>query len=218
MVRIEFHDERGLVSPLVVVVIILSLLVVGLGGFGVWSYVNYIDQRDNVNQKIHTAVSDAVTQQSNADVAKFAEEAKLPTIQFTGPPDLGSVKFNYPKTWSGFVSSNANGAYQAYFQPGLVPPISTNTQYALRVSILGVPYDAILATFQNLMTNGSVTAAAVTAGGETGIRLEGKIESNVNGVMVIMKIRDQTLEIYTESRTYQPDFDKTILPSLSFNR
>ncbi|HXH26829.1 MAG TPA: hypothetical protein VNG90_02955 [Candidatus Acidoferrum sp.] len=218
MVRMALRDERGLVNPLVIVVIILALLVISSGGFGVWSYMNYVDQRDNVTQKVQDAVSAAVAKQSSTDAAKFAEEAKLPTVQFVGPSDLGSVKFNYPKTWSGFVASNTNGAYQAYFQPGLVPPISTNSQYALRVSILGVPYDAILATFQNLMTNGSITAAAVTAGGETGIRLEGKIESNVNGVMVIMKIRDQTLEIYTESRSFQPDFDKTILPSLTFNR
>jgi hypothetical protein len=109
--------------------------------------------------------------------------------------------------------------YQVFFHPGTVPTINTGqSQFALRLSILNQKYESVLGGFQGQLTNGSLKSSSVTAGGETGVRLDGSIEPNVDGVMVVMKIRDQTLELFTESRAFQQDFDKIVVPSLTFSR
>lgn len=212
--------EQGLVSPAIVAVVVLSLAVVGLGVFGAWAYNNYVDQRDNVNQKVNLAVTAAKQAQSVADAAKYDQAAKLPTLKFTGPSDLGSVTFNYPKTWSGYIYNNGSGGnFEAYFQPGIIPPVSGTTPFALRVSILGSSYTSVVTSLQNQIKAGKLTAESFTAGGEVGLKVAGQISSNIkDGEMVVMKIRDQTLELYTQSPTYKSDFETIVLPSLNFSR
>jgi hypothetical protein len=36
--------------------------------------------------------------------------------------------------------------------------------------------------------------------------------------MVLFKIRDKTLQLYTQSNNFQGDFDNTVLKTLEFNK
>jgi cytoskeletal protein RodZ len=210
--------ERGEVNPLVVITIVLGVLVVGLGGFSIWSFVNYSDQKNNVDQKVEQAVSAAKLKQSQDDEVKFADREKQPNKQFVGPEDLGRVEFNYPKTWSGFVEKSQATGYEAYFMPGVVPPLNSNTPYALRITIENKSYESVIDSYQEKVKKGELRSTPVTIQGENGNRLEGKFSKDIDGVMVIFKVRDKTLRVYTESRTFQPDFENIILKSLIFNR
>ena len=217
----SYNDhQRGDFNPLIIVVIVLTVLTIGLGGFGIWSFLNFNDQKNNVDEKIAAAVAEAKREQSVEDEAKFAEREKQPTKQFVGPEDLGRVEFHYPKTWSGYVDNlgQGSGTYEAYFQPGVVSPISGGTPYALRVSIDNESYDSVLEGYQAQVKEGELKSSAVTVNGETGTRLEGKFDDEIDGVMILLKVRDKTLRVYTESRTFQPDLENIILPSLVFNR
>jgi len=51
---------------------------------------------------------------------------------------------------------------------------------------------------------------------QPGTRLDGTLDQDTNGSMVIIKVRDKTLQIYTESNDYLGDFNDTILSSLNF--
>jgi len=201
-----------------VITIVLSVLVLGLGGFSIWSFVNYSDQKNNVDQKVEQAVSAAKLKQSQDDEVKFADREKQPNKQFVGPEDLGRVEFNYPKTWSGFVEKSQANGYEAYFMPGVVPPLNSNTPYALRITIESKSYESVIDSYQEKVKKGELRSTPVTIQGENGNRLEGKFSKDIDGVMVIFKVRDKTLRVYTESRTFQPDFENIILKSLIFNR
>jgi len=53
-----------------------------------------------------------------------------------------------------------------------------------------------------------------------GTRLSGQIFSSSKaapGTIVLVPMRDKTLEIWTESNDYLPDFNTYILPNLSFS-
>jgi hypothetical protein len=213
------YSERGPLNPLLIITIVLSVAMVGLAIFGVWSFLNYNDQKNNVDQKIEAAIAEARRQQSEEDEAKFAEREKQPTKLFVGPEDLGRVEFHYPKTWSGYVDkSGGNGTYEAYFQPGVVPPLGSSTPYALRISIENKAYDQVLNDYQDEVKKGEVRSSAATVNGESGNRLEGKIDKDIDGVLLLFKVRDKTLKVYTQSRAFQADLDNIILPSLVFNR
>jgi len=210
--------ERGEVNPLMIVSIVLGVLVLGLGAFGIWSYLNYSDQKNNVDQKVDQAVAAAKLKQSDEDEVKFADREKQPNKQFVGPDDLGRVEFSYPKTWSGYIDKMQGNVYEAYFMPGIVPPLNSGTPYALRVTIESKTYESILDSYQEKVKKGELRSTPVTIQGENGNRLEGKFSKDVDGVMVLFKVRDKTLKVFTESRTFQPDFENIILKSLIFNR
>ncbi len=212
-------NQAGEVNPLLLISIILTILVLGLGSFSIWSYVNYTDQKNNVDQKISAAVADAKRQQSTDDEAKFAEREKQPTRQFIGPDDLGRVQLNYPKTWSVYVDQDGAGTsnYESYFSTGVVPPVKGKTPYALRVTIIKKSYESILQTFQEQVKKGDLKSSPITLQGQTGTRLDGSFTKDIQGSMVIFKVRDKTLEVYTQSPTFVPDYNQIILPSLTFN-
>lgn len=215
--NVRLSDQRGEFNPLIVITIVLGVLFVAAGGFGIWAYINYSDQKNNVDQKISAAESEARRAQSEADQTTFAEQEKLPNQQFVGPDDLGRVAFMYPKTWSSYVDKDgSNGTFEAYFQPGTVPPLSSKTPYALRVSIDDKSYESSLDSYSDAVKKGDIKSTAATVNGMSGNRLEGKIEKDVDGVMLVFKVRDKTLKIYTESRTFQADLENTVLTSLTF--
>lgn len=210
-------NEQGGIRPLLIATIALTLLVVGLGGFSVWSYTNYLDQKDNVDRRVSQAVAAAKEAQNALNEADFAERQKSPVQQFVGPSDLGQVSFDYPKTWSGYVDTATTASYDAYFGPGVLPPVSSRKPSALRVVITNTSYQSALALYKQDIKDGKLEASTVQSSGQDGMRLEGKFNDTIDGVMILMKIRDRTLKLYTESRLYQTDFDEVVFPSLKFN-
>lgn len=219
--RTNHASEQGEVNPLLIISIVLTVLVLGLGSFGIWAFVNYNDQKNNVDQKIVAAVADAKRQQSVEDTAKFAEQEKQPTKQFVGPEDWGRIQFSYPKTWSSYVDkdgSNNSSTYEAYFAAGYVPPVGGKSQYPLRVVMEKKSYETVINSYQDLVKKGDLKSSPITLQGETGTRLDGKFSKDISGSVVIFKVRDKTLELFTDSPTFAADYNNIILPSLTFNK
>lgn len=214
------NDQRGEVNPLLLISIVLTILVLGLGSFSIWAYVNYSDQKNNVDQKISAAVADAKRQQSSDDEASFVEREKQPTRQFVGPDDFGHVTLSYPKTWSVYVDKDGSGStdYEAYFSAGVVPPLTSKTPYALRITIDNKGYDDVLKSFQDTVKKGDLKSSPVTLQGQDGTRLDGNFSKDISGSMVLFKVRDKTLEVYTQSPSFADDYNNIILPSLTFNK
>ncbi len=211
--------ERGAVHISTIIVIVLTVLFVAASGAAVWAYLQYQEQKTDVDGKVNLAVAKARKEQAEADEAKFNEREKEPNRQFVGPSDYGRVTFMYPKTWSVYEAQDASrgGDYQAYLNPVLVPQQSSNRQYALRVSIVSQDYDVVLSQYRSLVTVGSLKSTGFTVGDFTGTRLDGKFSNDVRGAAVIFKIRDKTLTIRTDSNTFMDDFN-TIIKTIEFNK
>lgn len=215
------RNELGESHPLLIITIVLAVLTVGVGAFSVWAFVNYLDQKNNVDAIVATAVDDAKKEQAEADQTAFDEKDKLPTRQIVGPTDLGKVTFSYPKNWSVYVDKDGlgnNASYEAYFYPDVVPPLSREVPYALRTTISSAKYESVLAGFNERLKSGKLKASPVTVSGVDGTRLDGEFNETVRGSMVILKIRDKTLQIYTQAEAYKADFDTHVLKSIEFNK
>lgn len=210
--------------------IILGVLLVAVIIFGVWAYMGRQDYKNNVDKKVAAAV--AADEKSRA--AQLQNQAQLAfdavnTYEYQGSSTYGSVTFRYPKTWSGYVDeTNASQPVNGYFQPNIVPGIQSDTAFALRVELSDNDYQNVVDQFQSAIQAGTVKASAYlppklakTSGVIAGLRLDGVIgqDSSGNkqtGSMVILKVRDKTLQIYTESTKYLNDFNKVILASLTY--
>lgn len=198
------------------VFIFTTLAALGLGG---WALYNYFDQKDNVDAKVSTAVADGVKEQADKDAAAFLEKEKQPNRQFAGPEDYGRLAFDYPKTWSIYVDKDATSGdtYSAYFNPVSVPPVATNTQYALRVLIEQKDYEKAISSYDSLVKNGALVATATKADGTDGTRLEGNFTKDIRGSAVVFKLRDKTVTLRTDADTFKGDFD-AIIASITFNK
>ena len=198
----------------------------------IWGYDAYSsgqDYKNNSDAKSAAAVATAEKTQAAKLQAQFATESKSPFKTYTGSTTYGSISFQYPKNWSAYVDeTNADEPLNAYFYPGQVPGVSGGTAFALRVELVTDTYSDVLQQFSSQITAGSLSASAyvppkmkAVTNVQVGTILSGSINANQDGSyqqgqMVVIKVRDKTLKIYTESNDYVPDFTATILPSLSF--
>jgi hypothetical protein len=215
----QHKHERGEVNGSLIAIIGLIVLVLAAGSAAIWAYVNYNEQKTNVDGKIDLAVAKAKKDQGDTDEVKFAEREKEPNRQFVGPDDYGRVTFDYPKTWSVYVAKDGSqgGNYEAYLNPITVPPVSPTQQFSLRVVIEEKDYDQVVKLYQELVKKGDLRSSAVSANGNNGTRLDGSFSKDIRGSAVIYKIRDKTVTVRTDADTFKPDFEN-LIKTLNFNQ
>ena len=218
MIRSKHTHERGAISGIQVTVIGLAVLVLGLGSFGIWSFVSYQDAQSNLDGKIDVAVANAKKEQADEDETKFAERQKEPNLTFKGPEDYCGLSFNYPKTWNAYIASDGKngGNYEAYFHRTEVPPVVQDQQFALRVVIERKDYDDVVGGYQALVSKGTLKSSTTASQGNQGQRLEGNFSKNIRGSAVIYKCRAYTITIRSDADTFKSDFDN-IVQTVDYN-
>lgn len=203
---------------LILAIVFIATTLAALGG-GVWAYTNYLDQKENTDAKISTAVTTGVKDQADKDAANFLEKEKQPNRQFVGPDDYGRLAFDYPKTWSVYVNkdTSSGNTFEAYLNPASVPPVKSTTQYALRVTIVQQDVENVLASYDSSVKRGDLKATAIKADGTDGTRLDGNFTKDIRGMAVVFKIRDKTVTIRSDAETFRGDFD-ALVSTITFNK
>jgi hypothetical protein len=215
----QHKNEQGGISGSMIAIIGLVVLVLLAGSAAIWAYVNYTQQKTDVQGKIDLAVAKAERDKQTEDEAKFAEREKEPNRDFVGPDNLGRLTFSYPKTWSVYVSNDGSGGgtYFAYLNPVTVPPISEKQQMALRVTIEQKDYDQVVNSYQEKVKTGKLRSSATSANGHNGTRLDGEFTPDIRGAAVIYQIRDKTVTLRTDADTFKPDFE-ALIKTIDFNQ
>ncbi len=204
-----------------IILVVVCLIAAAAIVFAVIFFMKYNELNTDFESKKSLEVAKAVKEQEDKDNASFTEREKLPYYSFTGPSDYGSISFQYPKTWSVYVDSDGtnNSDFKAYFRPSQVDPIKNkDSRYALRFSILNRQYDTVQKTYQTKVTSGKMTASVFNADDNniTGLRYEGEIEKDINGVVVLVKVNDKTAVFQMDAEVYRTDFE-TLLQGLRRN-
>lgn len=217
------HNQVGAVNALVISLVLAVLLLIGALGFGGWAFSGRQDYKNNSDAKVTAAVQTAVQKESASKDTAFAEAAKNPLTTYTGPEAYGSLILKYPKTWSGYVDSTGSGGalVNGYFTPGVVPSLTDKASvFALRVQVLSQSYASTLQTFASQQQAGKLTVTAYALPklpSVTGVEVVGQLSGQTNVTMVVLPLRSQTLEIWTEGNQYLGDFNQNILPNFSFS-
>jgi hypothetical protein len=212
-------NESGAVSGSLISLVLLGVALVACIGLAIWLFVQYSDQKSNVDARVDAAVAEAVRNTQENEQEKFLEREKEPNLQFAGPDDYGRLTFDYSKTWSVYVNSDASGEgnYEAYFHPVIVPSVDAEeSRYALRVVIENEAYDEIIASYSGSIEDGELKSSTVSANGHRGTRLDGTFTEDIRGSAVFFKLRDKTISLFTDADTFKPDFDK-IIKTVDFN-
>ncbi len=212
-------NERGSLNILLIPLIFAVLFFFGAAGFGAWAYMERQDYKDNSDKKSTAAVAVAVNKTKSEKDNEFAEKEKEPLKSYVGPESLGSITFQYPKTWSTYVSQPANNTITILSNPDIVVG-GQSSSYALRVEVVSQTYDTVVGTFDNAVKTKKVTATAYAlpkVPKTVGLRFDGAIATDRQGAIVILPLRDKTVKISVESTNYLKDFNGIILPNFTFS-
>lgn len=213
----KLNQTGSLVAPL----IIITVLFLGAAGFGIWAVLGRQDYKANSDKKSAEAAKEAIAAEDIKKDAAFAEAQKSPFRTFTGPEALGSVSFQYPKTWSGYLSGiSSTTSLDAYFMLGLVPDTHTETSFSLRAQIVDSPYATVAKNYDSNAKAGKSIVTPYKAPkveSVTGTKITGLLDGKKTGIMVLLPIRDKTIKIWTEGSDFESDFTSTVLATLTFN-
>lgn len=217
-------NQYGAVSGAVTALIITSILLIASLVFGVWSFAGRQKYKNHTDQLINTAVAAAKLQQQNTDSANFAIQAQKPLVSYVGPQAYGTITLYYPKNWSAYVNSSGSSGYpiDGYFYPGVLPTVTDNgqTNFPLRLQVENQTYTDVLQFYQSEQQANLVTISAYSLPklpNVVGVEIVGQLESGAKGTMVILPLRNEALEVWTEGTGYLTEFNSDILPNLSFS-
>lgn len=206
-------NQKGYLNPLVIPLVLSVVLLIAASVLAVMYYGKFVAQRDDNQPIIDAAIADAEEKLENKLENDFVEREKQPNKTYTSPSELGSVKLQFPKTWSSYTQIKS-GAMEYYGHPNYVP--SDGVNYALRMSVVDKAFASEVKSYDAAVKKGDLKASAVQVAGVTGTRLDGLLKKDQQGSMVIFPLRDKTLKVWTESNDFKNDFDNIVLKSLTF--
>ena len=214
-------DQRGAIDSWLIAFIVTLLITLIALGFGLWAFSGRQEYKNKVDEKVAIAVADAETANSLKKDTEFAEKEKNPLRTYTGPATYGSLSISYPKTWSAYVDETAksNLPLSGVLNPSFVPGLQSNLPVALRFTVSSSNYPSVVKTFDSLVKAGKIKVTPYKADkvpNVIGVRLDGEILTGKQGSMIVVPLRDKTLQVWTESPQFVPDFNTIILPNLVF--
>lgn len=212
--------QRGSVATIVTIAV-LAVGFVGAGAIAVWAMAGRADYKNNVDQKVASAVAENTKKVKDEDAKAYAIESQKPLKTYVGPEAYGSVNLSYPKNWSVYVAASAsNLPVDLYANPDAVPGVTSETSsYALRMQIASQSYATAVKQYASSQQKGAVTIKPYVLPKNTsvtGVRIDGQLTDKKKGSLVLLPLRDKTLKIWVESSTYTSQFEEFILPNAHF--
>lgn len=206
-------NQKGAINPLLVPLILAVILLLTASGLAVYYYSQYIEQKDNNQPLIDAAVVTAEEKLQDKLEAEFVEREKQPNKTYTSPSEFGSIRLQFPKTWSSYVEAKGDDL-EYYGHPNYVPAAGVN--YALRMSVNAKDFAQEVKSYDSAVKKGELKATAIQVAGITGTRLDGLLKKDQQGSMVIFPLRDKVLKVWTENADFKGDYDNIVLKSLTF--
>ncbi len=227
------QNQTGAVNGTALSLVVAIVLLVGALGFGGWAYGSRQDYKNNTDAKIAAAVTVAKQQEASAKDKAFAEAEKNPLKTYNGPEAYGSIVMQYPKTWSGYMIESGDGGnngaqLDGYFYPGIVPSVSNRASaFALRLQVLDQSYSEVVESLDRGQSSDDVPPvispyALPKVPKAVGVKVDGILplsggNNGKTGSMVVLPLRSQTIQIWTEGSQFINDFNNIILPNFSFS-
>ncbi len=205
-----------------IALVLLLILSISLAVFSGWAYMGMNDYKTNIDQKVANGSAVIEKKITTAKDAEFVEKEKSPLKQYKGQDVSGGVSIQYPKTWSAYVeeSSDSSTTLNGYFHPNFVPGINSKVAFALRIRVLNQPYSTVVKQLESLEKTGKIKTSAfryAKVPSVLGIRADGEISTGLKGSIILVAVRDKTLEVSTLSESFLADFNNIILPNLSYS-
>lgn len=198
-----------------IILVVVCLIAAGAIVVAVIFFMRYHELQTSYESDLALEVAEVEKTKQEEINAAVKDYADKQTTEFTGPSDYGSISFQYPKSWNVYVDNDGskNSDYKSYFSPNVVSPINdSDSRYALRFFIYNRSYEDVSRTYNEKTKNGELSSSVFSADGGniTGMRYEGMVDNDINGVIILIKVNDKTVELRTDSASYRANFDALV--------
>lgn len=204
--------------------LLLTALLIIAVAIAFWAYSGRQHYKNDTSAIVNSAVQKAYVAQHSKDEASFELEQNSDLASYSGPPAYGTITVKYPKYWSAYIntaSSSDSSSYplDAYFMPNYLSSVTDDgtTDFALRLQVESSSYNQILQQYDQTSEITVSPYALPKVPSDVGVKITGTLQSNISGTMVILPLRSQAIEIWTEGNTYLSVFNTIILPNLTFS-
>lgn len=214
--------QRGALNILLVPFILMTVFFLSAAGFTYWAYTSMTGFKANAEAIATTAAEASKAEISAQREKEFAAKEAYPFLKYESPASTGSITVQYPRGWAAYVQEipAANSPINGYFYPNFVPYTQDGEQlFAVRLNVVGLSLDNALQQYQSYVQAGTARLQSYRSPNipnVIGYRIDGKIDSNKQGIMILLPVRDKTVKLWTESKQFEPDYLNTILPNFSF--
>lgn len=219
MKRVE--DQRGVAAGVVLGFVVLGVLCVGFMALSAWAVGERSTYKNKSDQLVASAIEANTTEVKARLEKEFAEKEKSPLETFVGPEEYGSIRVVHPKTWSIYaVKGDGSNPLDVYMDQGVVQSVDAEgATYALRLEVVDTSYASTLQSISSGVANGQTKVSPYKLPKNSkiiGSRIEGQLEDQKKGVLVVLPLRDKTIKIWTEGDKYKTDFDDIVMKNLTF--
>lgn len=209
-------DHSNLVKTILLV--FTTILTITFLGLFIWMFFQYNEASTDLEGKVELAVAEAENDIRTTLEKEFEEKEKYPYRTFAGPIDFGQLTFEYPKTWSVYVPNDASRGqdFHSYFNPGQVNVVADETIMSLRVSIINTLTEEVKEDYAKKVEDGEMTVSTTVVNGVNVDVYTGLLDSDLQGIVCLFKIRDKTAIIQTDAMLFKDDFYR-VLSTIRFN-
>ncbi len=201
---------KGEANVLAIMAILTTLTTLAFGGTAIYYISQYKRVQTSVDQAKMDATAAAKLEQKQVDQAAFDETLKSPYRIYVAPAIFGRLVISFPKNWNIYVDATEGSSAQLnlFMNPSFVPS-QQNYQgaYALRLTVQPKLYQDVVKDQEGAVQAGELAADPITVSNIKGTHYVGKLVSDHEGFMVILPVRDKTLSIWTEDKSYEHDFN-----------
>ena len=98
--------------------------------------------------------------------------------------------------------------------------LALSDYWARQGCVLQQPYDEAVKSHSSAIKAGRASAQPYIlpkVPGVIGTRIEGELAAKKTGTLIILPLRNVTLQIFTEADQFKADFNNIILPNLTFS-
>jgi len=208
--------QRGQINLHLLLTIFLGI---GMVLFSVLAIIAYRENtyiNSNLSQLNAQAAKSAATNQKQLDDLAHIKANQEPYRTYTAEAVNGGFQLQIPKNWSLYVGNNTSSGVtldlaanpDAVTINGGLGAVNTHSFHLqLRKQSLA----SISKEFETSIKKKILTSKSVTVSGIQGTMFEGEIDKQRHsGAVVILQVRDKTMVLSTENRSYLNEFNKIL--------
>lgn len=214
----QLQSDDGEVNLLLISTLLLGLSTVIFGILAIVSFANNQQAQNTVNQAKSQSYKLGQEAQKKTDNKEFALANQLPYREYKAPDLYGNFVIKFPKNWNAYVVEDQSSDTQVnlLLHPAAVKldkSLKVNS-YAFRALLINRPQAEIYQSqFQTAVKSGKLAQKSTTVSNIGATWIDGKFDGQHNGIIVLVPVRDKTLELITDSHEYISEFTQILAQS-----
>ncbi len=214
----ELKNDEGEINLLLLSTLLLGLSTVVFGILAIVVFANAKSSQANISQTKAVVYKQAQAAQKILDDKAALVANESPFRDYKAPDFYGNFVIKFPKNWNAYVTEDQSSETQVNL---LLHPNAVKLDkslkvdnYAFRALLINRPEAQIFTDhFQSGVKSGKLVQKSTTVSGIGATWLDGKFDSTHNGIIVLVPVRDKTLEFITDTHDYIPEFDQILSQS-----